>query len=297
MKILLFGSKGQLGSEIMYQSRQLNCHIKGVDLPEIDITNFSQLENTLTDFKPNLVINAAAYTNVDTAEIEQDLAFSVNRDVPAHLAQLCTNEGISLIHFSTDYVFDGQKAVPYKETDPVSPLNVYGQSKLEGEISIRSGLEEHIIIRTSWLYGTQGHNFVKTMLTLGKNKEMIQVVTDQFGCPTSAADLSETVLKIIMNIQDKTDICWGTYHYCGKGITSWYHFSQAIFDIATKISPLKIKYVKPVSTNLNIAKAARPAFSALDCQRIKTNFGISTHPWHKSLEIMINRLFNESKDQ
>jgi len=297
MKILLTGSNGQLGWELFKQCKEVGFEIKGVDLPEHDITNAVQVEKNILDYGPSLVINAAAFTNVDGAETEQDLAFLVNRDAPAHLAQLCSYTGIPLIHFSTDYVFDGQKDVPYKETDPVSPLNVYGQSKLEGEIRIRSRLEEHIIIRTSWLYGTHGKNFVKTMLTLGEKRESIKVVNDQFGSPTSTADLSEAILKIVSIIQNKNATAWGTYHYCGQGITSWHGFSQAIFNIAKNVLPLKIKRIEPIPSNVFNAKADRPAFSSLDCRHINKKFGINTKPWRKSLEIMINRLINENRKQ
>ncbi|MBW1984019.1 MAG: dTDP-4-dehydrorhamnose reductase [Deltaproteobacteria bacterium] len=293
MKILLTGSNGQLGWELMNQSKAFGFEMKGVDLPQLDISDSVQVRNIVADYRPSLVINAAAYTSVDGAETEKDLAFIVNRDSPAHLAQLCSNEDIPLIHFSTDYVFNGNKKTPYKETDPASPLNIYGQSKLEGEINIRSTLKEHIIFRTSWLYGIYGHNFVKTMLGLGRERKSIQVVKDQYGSPTSTNDLSEAVLTIVSKIQNRNNIEWGTYHYCGQGITSWHGFAKAIFDIAKHITSLKIKHVEPVSSDAFASKATRPDFSALDCQRIKKHFGIHTKSWRQSLEIMINRLFNE----
>ncbi|MBW1845930.1 MAG: dTDP-4-dehydrorhamnose reductase [Deltaproteobacteria bacterium] len=293
MKILLTGSNGQLGWELMNQSKAFGFEMKGVDLPQLDISDSVQVRDIVADYRPSLVINAAAYTSVDGAETEKDLAFIVNRDSPAHLAQLCSNEGIPLIHFSTDYVFNGNKKNPYKETDPASPLNIYGQSKLEGEINIRSTLKEHIIFRTSWLYGIYGHNFVKTMLGLGRERKSIQVVKDQYGSPTSTNDLSEAVLTIVSKIQNRNNIEWGTYHYCGQGITSWHGFAKAIFDIAKHITSLKIKHVEPVSSDAFASKATRPDFSALDCQRIKKHFGIHTKSWRQSLEIMINRLFNE----
>ncbi|MBW1813839.1 MAG: dTDP-4-dehydrorhamnose reductase [Deltaproteobacteria bacterium] len=293
MKILLTGSNGQLGWELMNQSKAFGFEMKGVDLPQLDISDSVQVRDIVADYRPSLVINAAAYTSVDGAETEKDLAFIVNRDSPAHLAQLCSNEDIPLIHFSTDYVFNGNKKTPYKETDPASPLNIYGQSKLEGEINIRSTLKEHIIFRTSWLYGIYGHNFVKTMLGLGRERKSIQVVKDQYGSPTSTNDLSEAVLTIVSKIQNRNNIEWGTYHYCGQGITSWHGFAKAIFDIAKHITSLKIKHVEPVSSDAFASKATRPDFSALDCQRIKKHFGIHTKSWRQSLEIMINRLFNE----
>jgi len=293
MKILLTGSNGQLGCELMNQGKAFGFEIKGVDLPQFDITDSGQVEDIVADYKPSLVINAAAYTNVDGAETEKDLAFFVNRDASARLAELCSNENIPLIHFSTDYVFNGNKKTPYKETDPVSPINIYGHSKLEGELKIRSKLKEHIILRTSWLYGIYGHNFVKTMLELGREKESIQVVVNQYGSPTSASDLSEAVFTIVSKIQKKAHIEWGTYNYCGHGLISWHGFAEAIFDIAKRITSLKMQHVEPVRSNEFVSKATRPDFSALDCQRIKKLFCIHTKPWRKSLETMINRLFNE----
>lgn len=293
MKIFLTGSNGQLGWELIRQGKEFGFEIKGVDLPQCDITDLTQIERNISEYKPSLVINAAAFTNVDGAETQKDLAFSVNRDAPSHLADICSIVGIPLIHFSTDYVFDGNKNVPYKETDSVTPLSIYGQSKLEGENCIRSRLKEHIIIRTSWLYGIHGHNFVKKMLKLGNEKESIHVVNDQFGSPTSAADLSEAVFTIVSKTQNSANIDWGTYHYCGQGITTWHGFSQEIFDIAKKIFPLKIQHLEPVLSNEFASKAPRPAFSALDCERIQKYFGIHTKPWPHSLSIMINRLFNE----
>ncbi len=293
MKIVVIGSNGQLGWEILQQGKACGCEMKGVDLPLVDITNNTQAVNLFTLYQPELVINAAAYTHVDGAETEKDLAFRVNRDAPGHLAYLCSTFGIPLIHFSTDYVFDGKGDVPYKETDPVSPVNVYGQSKLEGENRIRSELQKHIIIRTSWLYGIHGNNFVKAMLRLGKEKESVQVVADQFGSPTSTADLSESVLHIASHIQNRTNIAWGTYHYCGRGITTWHEFSQEIFDIAKSMTSLIVRQVEPIPSTVFVSKASRPAFSALDCQQIQTHFGIQTKPWRHSLKVMIHRFFNE----
>ena len=196
MKIIIIGSKGQLGRELVSQSKNLGFEILGADLPQLDITDIAQVENTITNFQPSLVINAAAYTDVDKAETEQSLAFAVNSDGPTNLAVVCANSDIPLIHISSDYVFDGQKGTPYIETDPVSPLGVYGKSKTDGEKKIRFNIKKHIILRTSWLYGVHGHNFVKTMLFLGREKKAVKVVSDQYGSPTSAADLAEAVLTI-----------------------------------------------------------------------------------------------------
>jgi len=290
MKIIIIGSKGQLGRELVSQSKNLGFEILGADLPQLDITNIIQVENTITNFQPSLVINAAAYTDVDKAETEQSLAFAVNSDGPTNLAVVCANSEIPIVHISSDYVFDGQKGTPYIETDPVSPLGVYGKSKTDGEKKIRFNIKNHIILRTSWLYGVHGHNFVKTMLTLGKEKETIPVVVDQFGSPTCAADLAETVLTIAARIQKRTEIDWGTYHYCGQGVTSWHGFAETIFTIARPYASIITTNIEPITTDKYPTRAKRPSFSALDCSLIKKRFGISPKPWQGSLKITIDRI-------
>ena len=203
MKTLIFGAAGQLGYELMRQAQALNLVFQGVDLPQTDITKMAQVIDVFADYRPALVINAAAYTNVDSAESEPELATAINKDGPANIARACAEYKIPLIHLSTDYVFDGEKGSPYHESDPVSPIGVYGRSKAEGETALKSVLDEHIILRTAWLYGSHGHNFVKTMVKLAREKEEIRVVSDQYGSPTSAADLAETILKKHFGISPK----------------------------------------------------------------------------------------------
>ncbi|QTA85754.1 dTDP-4-dehydrorhamnose reductase [Desulfonema magnum] len=293
MKILVTGSEGQLGWELSRQGDRFDFEIIGADLPETDITDIAQVENTLSNTCPALVINAAAYTAVDRAETEQTLAFAVNRDGPANLAASCAKMNIPLIHISTDFVFDGKKGTPYSETDPVSPLSVYGKSKAAGEDAVRSQTEAHIILRTAWLYGAHGQNFVKTMLRLGKEKEVIRVVADQYGSPTSAANLADAALSIargVLKDAGKIAPSWGTYHYCGKGVTSWHGFTEMIFELAKPYGEIQTTRVEPVTTAEYPTAAKRPPFSALDCGRIQKNFGITTRPWQKSLKIIIDRI-------
>lgn len=293
MKIIIIGSKGQLGRELVSQSKNLGFEILGVDLPQLDITNIVQVENTITNFQPSLAINAAAYTAVDKAETEQRLAMAVNSDGPKNLAVVCAKSDIPLIHISSDYVFDGQKGAPYIEHDPVSPLGVYGKSKADGEKKIRLNIKKCVIVRTSWLYGAHGHNFVKTMLTLGKEKETIPVVIDQLGSPTCAADLAETVLTIAALIPKRTEIDWGTYHYCGQGVTSWHEFAETIFEIARPYGSIITTKVAPITTDQYPTIAKRPPFSALDCGLIKKRFKISPKPWQKSLKITIDHILGK----
>ncbi|MBW1820361.1 MAG: dTDP-4-dehydrorhamnose reductase [Deltaproteobacteria bacterium] len=294
MRLLIIGSKGQLGSELVRECKRNDFSFLALDLPEFNITDPSCVEKTLADFKPSIVINASAYTNVDKAETEPEIAFSVNSDGPANLAVSCEKNRISIIHISTDYVFDGSKGQPYTESDPVSPLGVYGKSKEEGERKLRSILKQHIILRTSWLYGTFGNNFVKTMLRLGIEKEIIKVVSDQYGCPTCAADLAETVMDISKQIVQSFKITWGTYHYCGHGITTWHKFAKAIFEIASQYKNYKVSSVEAITTAQYPTKTIRPAFSALDCGLIKKHFSINTKPWQGSLKKTIERMLKYS---
>ncbi len=297
MKILVTGSKGQLGHELLIQGNNFGYEILPADLPDLDITDKTRVKHELENFKPSFVVNAAAYTNVDKAETEQNLAFAVNRDGPANLAEICALFKVPLIHISTDFVFDGKKSSPYIESDALSPLSIYGKSKQEGENEVRSRLKKHIILRTAWLYGIHGQNFVKTMLRLGREKEVISVVADQFGSPTSAADLAAVVLQIISRIKHSGDINWGTYHYCGHGITTWSVFAEEILNLAKHYIPIKTKNVKPISTAEYPTKATRPPFSALDCSLIKKNFGISIKPWQDSLKAVIRQLCQKETEK
>lgn len=260
----------------------------------MDITNIIQVEKALSAYDPVLIINAAAYTNVDKAESEPDIAFAVNRDGPDNLAGACANANLPFIHISTDYVFDGQKKSPYIETDQVSPIGVYGKSKEQGGKRVRFQTKEHIILRTSWLYGVHGNNFVKTMLRLGKERKIIKVVADQYGCPTSASDLAETILIIAGLIRNSSKINWGTYHYCGQGITTWHEFAKRIFEIAGKHDAMKVEKIEPIKTIDYPTPAKRPLFSALDCSLIEKNFGIKTKPWQESLKVTIDRIFSQN---
>ena len=292
MKTLIFGAAGQLGYELMRQGQALNLAIQGVDLPQTDITEMTQLIDIFDDYRPLLVINAAAYTNVDGAESEPELAMAINRDGPANIARVCAENKIPLIHISTDYVFDGKKGSSYCETDPVSPIGVYGRSKAEGESVVRSELKEHIILRTAWLYGSHGHNFVKTILKLAREKEEIRVVSDQYGSPTSAADLAETILSISDIIRQRAAADWGTYHYCGRGIISWHEFAQAIVNMCRYKENVKTERVEPIKTADYPTRVKRPPYSALDCGLINKHFGISPKPWQNSLAITVHELLS-----
>jgi len=291
MKLLVIGENGQLGWEVCRKGKNQGIDVLGLDLPDFDVTEPSKVKKAVSQAGVSMVINASAYTAVDTAESEPELAFAINRDGPAYLAVSCAEIGIPLIHISTDYVFDGSKKGHYLETESVSPLGIYGKSKAAGETEIRNNLKEHIIIRTAWLYGLHGNNFVKTMLRLGKEKETLSVVADQYGCPTYAADLADAILAIATQISEQRDVIWGTYHYCGKGVTSWHGFAKAIFDLANQYDTLREKKVVPITTTEYPTPAKRPANSGMDCSLITKNFGISLRPWQESLADMVHRYY------
>ena len=295
MRILVTGANGQLGWELSRRGGQAGLDIVSLNSAALDITDQTSIRRTIERHNLNLVINAAAYTGVDQAESEPELAFAVNRDGPAYLASACTELGIPLVHISTDYVFDGEKEGPYKETDPVSPLSIYGKSKAAGETEVRERLDQHVILRTAWLYGVHGHNFVKTMLQLGKERDLIQVVADQYGSPTYAADLGDTILRIVLKAKADGQINWGTYHYCGKGMTTWHGFAQAIFDLAGTHTSLRVKKIKPISTTDYPTPAKRPANSVLDCSLVERTFDVHPKPWRESLARMIEMMFSVEK--
>lgn len=290
MRILLAGDKGQLGRELSKKAEIQDFEVIGLDLPGFDLTNRIDVEKSVKQNKVSFVINTAAYTDVDKAESEPGLSFKVNCDGPAYLASVCCETGIPLIHISTDYVFDGKTKRPYVETDPVSPLGVYGRSKAAGEAEVRRHLKENIILRTSWLYGVYGKNFVKTMLRLGKENRVVKVVNDQQGCPTYAADLADAIVTILERYRREQQIRWGTYHFCGSGTTTWYSFAGKVFDLAREKVNLSVEKVVPIKTEEFPTPAKRPVNSSLDCSLIAETFGIAPSYWEESLIRMLDEI-------
>lgn len=274
--IFVVGSTGQLGHELVrpYETCavQTAVLVQGADLPELDITNAGAVTAILERIRPRTVINAAAYTNVDGCETHADLAYAVNAVGPANLARACHAVGAKLIHVSTDYVFDGRKRTPYEPEDPPNPRSVYGKSKAEGETRIRDTLADHLIVRTSWLFGLHGKNFVKTILSLAAEKPELQVVVDQVGRPTYAADLAFVLLSLAQS--DLT----GTYHFANEGSCSWNQFATEIVRQAGLITP-----VRPMSTGDLTRLAPRPAWSVLDTQKLTDHTGIRPRPWQAAL--------------
>jgi len=290
MKILVTGINGQVGWELLRQGPLHGCRIIGFERNTLDITDSQAVSREIGKNSPDLVINCGAYTAVDKAEEEEEKAWAVNRDGPAWLAASCASEHIPLIHLSTDYVFNGQASKPYTETSPIAPLGIYGKSKAAGEQEVRSRLERHLIIRTSWVYGIHGRNFVKTILRLGQEKEELKVVNDQWGCPTFAGDLVLALLTMAKKINSGTN-CWGTYHCCGATVVSWHEFATIILDLARKIHPVKVRNIIPITSEEFPTTAPRPKYSVLDCQKVQSVFGIQLPDLFSSLETF----FSEQK--
>ena len=293
MKVLITGANGQLGRELVRLGQSVDFEVHSLSHQQLDITDKNHIQQIFARISPSLVINAAAYTHVDRAENESDLAYAVNKSGPAYLARYCADNHLRLIHISTDYVFDGTKGRPYQESDPIAPLGVYAQSKAQGESAIRSILPNHIIVRTSWLYGVYGNNFVKTILKLATEKIALQVVADQFGSPTSAADLAKAVLTIAEKIGANEKFDWGTYHYCCKGITTWHGLAEKIIELAAPYAALRARQVEAITTAEWPTPAKRPPYSVLDCTRLKSQFGIEPEPWQQSLKHTIDRIFSD----
>ncbi|MFL5281498.1 MAG: dTDP-4-dehydrorhamnose reductase [Rhodopila sp.] len=286
--ILVTGGTGQLASALATAGRSIHR----VGRPEFDFDRPETIEAAFRAANPRLVVNAAAYTAVDAAETNADAAYRANRDGPAILARLCAEAGIPLIHVSTDYVFDGTKPEPYVEEDPTGPQGAYGASKLAGEQAVMASGARAIILRTAWVYAATGKNFVRTMLTVGKTRDRLTVVGDQHGCPTTAADLADAILAIIVVI-DRTgwhDRYRGIFHAAGTGATTWHGLAVATFEEASRHGA-KIPEVAAITTADWPTPAKRPANSRLDCTRLHAVFGVRLPHWRESLTRTIDQIY------
>ena len=295
MKTLLTGAGGQVGWEIARRAAGHSVSLEGYPRNDLDITDIDSIHRVMGGIRPDLLINAAAYTKVDLAESEPDTAIRVNRTGPGFLAEWCAGAGIPMIHISTDYVFDGRSKTPYSETDPLSPLGIYGRSKAEGEAEVRRKLSSHLIVRTSWVYGIHGSNFVKTMLKLGRERDRLRVVDDQFGCPTAAFDIAEAVLTLAERINAGGEIPWGTYHYCGDGVTSWHRFALEIFQVARRFGYPFSPEIEPIPSSDYPTPVTRPAYSALDTSRIADAFQVYPRRWQESLAEVVEEILAGSR--
>jgi dTDP-4-dehydrorhamnose reductase len=294
--IWLIGNKGMLGNDVEKLLKERRLTYWASD-KEVDISDYKALEKFGKDKKIKWVINCAGYTKVDKAEEEIDEAFRINKDGVRNIALFSSKRQIRLIHISTDYVFDGRqegRTVTYRENDKANPINIYGKSKLAGEEEIKKTLTEYFIIRTAWLYGLQGNNFVYTMLRLFKEKDLVKVVGDQWGSPTYTVDLAGAILKIIEGDAVSYDI----YHFTNEGVTNWYEFALTIYDKAKRLGLIegnKKVEIKPIKTEDYPAKAKRPRYSVLSKEKIKKEFNLKIRNWEEPLEDFLISLREDRK--
>ena len=278
-KILVTGANGQLGSELRVLSVNSNHEFLFTDVAELDITNREAVDNYVSEHGAEIIVNCAAYTNVDKAEDDTEMADNINHLAVKNLAEVSAKYKLILIHISTDYVFDGSKNTPYLETDPTAPLGVYGRTKLAGEKAVTDSGCDYLIIRTSWLYSSFGNNFVKTIRRLTAEKDSLKVVFDQVGTPTYAADLASAILEIIETGKYKSNS--GIYHFSNEGVCSWYDFAIEIRNLSGNLCD-----IQPCHSDEFPSKVKRPNFSVLDKTKIKETFGLKIPYWKVSLREM-----------
>ncbi len=275
--ILVTGANGQLGKELQLLANKYPYIFLFTNKAHLSIDNFEATKIFFEEHHIDICINCAAYTAVDKAETEHEKAFLINADAVGNLAQICHEHKASLIHISTDYVFNGASSIPYKEDDAIDPINVYGASKHTGEELALKKNPSALIIRTSWVYSSFGNNFVKTMVRLMRERESVNVINDQYGCPTYAADLAKVIMEIVNKIEANNIA--GIFNYCNHGVTTWYQFALAIKDFTGSNCT-----VNPISASQYITAAKRPLYSVLDTAKIKKYFNVQIPEWKKSLQ-------------
>lgn len=288
--ILVFGSGGQLGQELIEFARAGNVLLTGLTRAQADVADPAQVARAVAEIRPTVVLNASAYTKVDRAETEEAAAFQANATGPETLAKACAAASLPLIHVSTDYVFDGSRSGAYRESDPVAPLGVYGRSKLAGEEAIRRHLPQHVIVRTSWVYGIYGANFLKTILRLAGERDELRIVADQRGCSTSTADLAPALLAAARALGEGRAV-FGTYHFAGTGVTTWHGFASRIVEAQRPFTG-RSPSVVPIRTEEYPTPARRPANSELDSGRFGQTFGYAARPWPSAVGAAVTQLLS-----
>lgn len=292
MKVLMVGSRGQVGSLLAVLLQEAGFETKALNSEELDI---SSIENVLSwqAWKPELIINAAAYTAVDRAESEPESAYAINEEGVNNLLVLARLCNCPLFNISTDYVFDGSATQPYKESDPVSPLGVYGQSKRAGELKLELSGQAFINIRTSWVFGENGNNFVKTMLRLARQHDSLNVVADQVGCPTYAGDIAAALVSLAEKLRAGSEMQWGHFHFSGSEVVSWHSFAQYIFHQAHLAGVISREpRVNPITTAEYPTAAARPGYSVLSTTKISELYGIEASDWRLAITGLLPGLDN-----
>lgn len=296
-KILLVGSTGQVGKELSFTLSSLGEVVEGARHPnsknmiKLDLTNNDQIREVIQTIKPDLIVNSGAYTAVDQAELEPELAQQINTIAPSIIAEEMSKLRGKFIHISTDYVFDGSKNTPYLETDNTNPLGVYGKTKLAGEKAIQNTNVDYLILRTAWVYGIYGQkNFVKTMVKLSQEKTQLKVVFDQVGSPTHALNIAETIAQIIPIFLAEKE-CKKVYHFVDNGVCSWYDFAVNIMEELKQLNyPIKVAEIKPIFSAEFPTPAQRPPYSVLSNRKITDDFNLKINHWQKSLKMMLQKL-------
>lgn len=296
MKILITGKHGQVGQELMRSLAPL-AELVGVDMDECDLAKPAAIERLLANVKPDLILNPAAYTAVDKAESEANLAHAVNAAAPEVLAKYAAAKNIPIITYSTDYVFDGAKDGLFVETDKANPKSVYGKTKWLGEAAVRNNAPKHVILRTSWVFGSHGVNFLKTVLRLAQERDKLSIVADRFGAPTSAAMLADATAVIAKQLcEPGATRKYGTYHLVADGETSWHGYAQWVL---TKASELGVKFkikadaIRPITTKEYPMPAPRPANCRLDTSKVMSVFGLNPSSWRDEVVSVLNKLVKE----
>ena len=285
MKILVAGAQGQLARALVGQAQgRGDFDVVALGPPQLDLLDKAAIARAIDAVRPDLVVNAAAYTAVDKAETEGEAAFAINRDGAGALAAAAKASGFPILHVSTDYVFDGTKAEPYVETDRTNPAGVYGRSKLEGEAAVAAANPRHLIVRTAWLYAPYGQNFLRTILRLARERPQLRVIADQHGNPTFAPHLADAMLAIAVRLGDREHAeVWGIYHAAASGETTWAGFAAAIIAASARLGVPQVPVI-PITTPEYPLPAKRPANSRLDCGKLARTFGLRLPPWQQGVD-------------
>nr|WP_067286494.1 dTDP-4-dehydrorhamnose reductase [Marinobacterium profundum] len=290
MRVLITGAQGQVGAELI-RLAPAEFNVTGLGSAQLDISDSDQVARTVTQLQPQLIINAAAYTAVDKAESDSERAYAVNRDGTGLLAQAAERAGIPLLHISTDYVFSGDAQAAYTEADITAPTGVYGASKLAGEQALAEHCSRYITLRTSWVFGATGNNFVKTMLRLGQERKTLGVVADQYGAPTAAISIAQALWKVARDYAASGTLPWGVYHFSGTPSCSWHDFAVAIFEQAQQLGLLsESPQINAITTADYPTPAKRPANSVLSCSKLQQAFGIEQPDWRADLHRVLEAL-------
>lgn len=283
MRVLVTGCSGQVGYCLTERLKN-KADILAVDYEGLDITDKQAVITTINDFNPDYIINAAAYTAVDRAEQEVELSYAINRDGPRYLAEAAQRVNAVMLHISTDYVFDGEGSNAYKESDTTGPQSVYGESKLAGEIAVAEVCSKYLILRTAWVFGEHGNNFVKTMLRLAEDRDELSIVGDQIGGPTYAGDIADALIRMMELVEAGNQVEWGCYHFSGMPYASWFDFAKRIFATAEQQQVIsKQPKLTAIPTSAYPTPAKRPANSRMDCNKIALHFGVQPSNWQQAL--------------